>query len=74
VYILITYFGLQVKLVQHTYSCMFGTFLCNTNQERRKEELDKYTASVWSVLNQNNKQFINHLYNPTVEQQVEISL
>ncbi|XP_033747219.1 myotubularin-related protein 3-like [Pecten maximus] len=59
-----------VKLVQHTYSCLFGTFLCNTTQERQKEELDKRTASVWSLLNLKNKRFLNHLYCPTIEQQV----
>lgn len=59
-----------VKLVQHTYSCLFGTFLCNTTQERQKEELDKRTASVWSLLNLRNKRFLNLLYCPTIEQQV----
>ncbi|XP_021374659.1 myotubularin-related protein 3-like isoform X1 [Mizuhopecten yessoensis] len=59
-----------VKLVQHTYSCLFGTFLCNTTRERQKEELEKRTASVWSLLNLKNKRFLNHLYCPTIEQQV----
>lgn len=59
-----------VKLVQHTYSCLFGTFLCNMTHERQKEELDKRTASVWSLLHPNNRKFLNHLYCPTIEQQV----
>lgn len=57
-----------VKLVHHTYSCLFGTFLCNTSQERIKHELDTQTASVWSLLQ--DKQFYNKLYSPSYANQV----
>ncbi|KAK3083958.1 hypothetical protein FSP39_006006 [Pinctada imbricata] len=59
-----------IKLVQHTYSHLFGTFLCNSTQERLRAELEKHTASVWSLLHPSNKQFHNNLYSPTLEQQV----
>ena len=61
-------FVLQVKLVHHTYSCLFGTFLCNTSQERIHHELDKQTASLWSLLQ--DKQFCNRLYSPSYDNQV----
>lgn len=48
-----------VKLAQHTYSNLFGTFLCNTKQER-VEHVNDRTFSVWRYLNTNN--FRNHLY------------
>ncbi|XP_074030233.1 phosphatidylinositol-3,5-bisphosphate 3-phosphatase MTMR4 isoform X2 [Leptinotarsa decemlineata] len=48
-----------VKLVQHTYSNIFGTFLCNTQRERAKIVYGK-TFSVWELLN--SPRFKNHLY------------
>ncbi|KAG5900296.1 hypothetical protein JTB14_000822 [Gonioctena quinquepunctata] len=48
-----------VKLVQHTYSNIFGTFLCNTQRERSKVVYGK-TFSVWEFLN--SPCFRNHLY------------
>lgn len=57
-----------VKLLQHTYSCLFGTFLCNTIQERIELKLDQSTASVWNLLN--DKMFYNQLYAPSAEHRV----
>ncbi|XP_062570524.1 myotubularin-related protein 4-like [Saccostrea cucullata] len=59
-----------IKLVQHTYSHLFGTFLCNTVQDRLKGELSVQTSSVWSLLHPSNTHFYNHLYRPNVDQQV----
>uniref|UniRef100_A0A3Q2QAH9 phosphatidylinositol-3,5-bisphosphate 3-phosphatase n=1 Tax=Fundulus heteroclitus TaxID=8078 RepID=A0A3Q2QAH9_FUNHE len=39
-----------VKLVQHTYSCLFGTFLCNSGKEREDRHVQERTCSVWSLL------------------------
>uniref|UniRef100_A0A671S6G7 phosphatidylinositol-3,5-bisphosphate 3-phosphatase n=1 Tax=Sinocyclocheilus anshuiensis TaxID=1608454 RepID=A0A671S6G7_9TELE len=39
-----------VKLVQHTYSCLFGTFLCNSVKEREEQRVQEKTCSVWSLL------------------------
>ncbi|CAH0548600.1 unnamed protein product [Brassicogethes aeneus] len=50
-----------VKLAQHTYSNLFGTFLCNTQQERSKIVYGK-TFSVWEFLT--SPCFRNHLYAP----------
>lgn len=55
----------QVKLVQHTYSCLYGTFLCNNAREREARNIYKRTCSVWSLLRSGNKNFQNFLYIPS---------
>ncbi|KAK6620975.1 hypothetical protein RUM43_011278 [Polyplax serrata] len=49
-----------VKLAQHTYSNLFGTFLCNCSQERNAYRVSERTFSVWKFLKASN--FKNHLY------------
>ncbi|XP_053324529.1 myotubularin-related protein 3 [Spea bombifrons] len=51
-----------VKLVQHTYSCLFGTFLCNNAKERSEKHIQERTCSVWSLLRAGNRSFKNLLY------------
>uniref|UniRef100_A0A0K2U3Q5 Lateral signaling target protein 2 homolog n=1 Tax=Lepeophtheirus salmonis TaxID=72036 RepID=A0A0K2U3Q5_LEPSM len=51
-----------VKLAQHTYSSLFGTFLCNNQQERRRNNVSERTRSIWTYLNDNPDQFLNYLY------------
>lgn len=53
-----------VKLVQHTYSCLYGTFLANNPCEREKRNIYKRTCSVWALLRAGNKNFHNFLYTP----------
>uniref|UniRef100_A0A6I8SSM3 phosphatidylinositol-3,5-bisphosphate 3-phosphatase n=1 Tax=Xenopus tropicalis TaxID=8364 RepID=A0A6I8SSM3_XENTR len=53
-----------VKLVQHTYSCLYGTFLANNLCEREMRNIYKRTCSVWSLLRTGNKNFHNLLYMP----------
>ncbi|XP_031830267.1 phosphatidylinositol-3,5-bisphosphate 3-phosphatase MTMR4 isoform X2 [Nomia melanderi] len=55
-----------VKLAQHTYSQLFGTFLCNTIQERLQLRIRERTFSVWRFLNSSS--FVNHLYSPLEKQ------
>ncbi|XP_042299763.1 myotubularin-related protein 3-like isoform X2 [Sceloporus undulatus] len=56
-----------VKLVQHTYSCLFGTFLCNNAKERGEKHTQERTCSVWSLLRAGNKAFKNLLYSAQSE-------
>ncbi|KAF5903135.1 myotubularin-related protein 3-like isoform X1, partial [Clarias magur] len=56
-----------VKLVQHTYSCLFGTFLCNSSKEREERGVLENTCSVWSLLQPANRTFHNILYSPHSE-------
>lgn len=55
-----------VKLAQHTYSQLFGTFLCNNRQERLQLRVRDRTFSVWRFLNSNS--FVNYLYSPSKNQ------
>ncbi|PSN38099.1 Myotubularin-related protein 3 [Blattella germanica] len=55
-----------VKLAQHTYSNLFGTFLCNSTQERTSLKVAERTFSVWKFLKTPN--FRNHLYNTSRDQ------
>ncbi|XP_008569593.1 PREDICTED: myotubularin-related protein 3 isoform X4 [Galeopterus variegatus] len=56
-----------VKLVQHTYSCLFGTFLCNNAKERGEKHTQERTCSVWSLLRAGNRAFKNLLYSSQSE-------
>ncbi|CAF1221158.1 unnamed protein product [Adineta ricciae] len=54
-----------LKLATHTYTCLHGTFLCNSDSERTAAKLETRTLSVWSLLNIKSTQFINHLFDET---------
>ncbi|RZF47301.1 hypothetical protein LSTR_LSTR009792 [Laodelphax striatellus] len=51
-----------VKLAQHIYSNLFGTFLCNSISDRKSMSVDQRTYSVWKFLEQ--PEYRNHLYKP----------
>ncbi|KAJ6636385.1 Myotubularin-related protein 3, partial [Pseudolycoriella hygida] len=42
--------GYLIKLAQHSHSCIFGTFLCNTVKERTENSVFDRTFSVWKFL------------------------
>uniref|UniRef100_A0A3Q4N0Y3 Phosphatidylinositol-3,5-bisphosphate 3-phosphatase MTMR2 n=1 Tax=Neolamprologus brichardi TaxID=32507 RepID=A0A3Q4N0Y3_NEOBR len=46
-----------VTILDHLYSCLFGTFLCNSEQQRLKEVI-----SLWSYINSQLEDFTNPLY------------
>ncbi|KAI5724300.1 hypothetical protein M8J77_000885 [Diaphorina citri] len=50
-----------VKLAQHTYANLFGTFLCNSSKDREDKMVTSQTFSVWKFLNHGS--YRNHLYN-----------
>ncbi|XP_031433386.1 myotubularin-related protein 3 isoform X2 [Clupea harengus] len=56
-----------VKLAQHVYSCLFGTFLCNSGKEREENCVQQRTCSVWSLLRPTHRAFRNILYSPHSE-------
>lgn len=52
-----------LSVVDACYSCLFGTFLCNTDQERRVlHKVSEGTVSLWSYLLHNRKLFSNPLF------------
>ncbi|GFO43261.1 myotubularin related protein 4, partial [Plakobranchus ocellatus] len=54
-----------VKLLKHSQACLFGTFLHNSERERKN--CSEPTASVWSLLQPTKAQFVNLLYKPSLE-------
>ncbi|XP_040158117.1 myotubularin-related protein 3 isoform X4 [Anopheles arabiensis] len=57
--------GYLIKLAQHSHSCLFGTFLCNTVKERQENSVPDRTFSVWPFLS--GPIYKNHLYMPNRE-------
>jgi len=50
-------------VLDHLYSCLFGTFLHNSDKERREARLAQTTQSVWSFINSKQRPlFLNPLY------------
>lgn len=56
-----------LKLVHHTYTCLFGTFLCNSIRERHQLKVKINTACIWNFLMSGRKDFVNYLYVPSDE-------
>eukprot|EP00906_Rhabdomonas_costata_P014046 RCo020143 len=56
-------------ILEHVYSCRFGTFLCNCDRERVENDLATKTLSLWDNINAKMDRFRNVLYddsNPRV--------
>ncbi|KAM8975882.1 phosphatidylinositol-3,5-bisphosphate 3-phosphatase MTMR2 [Pelodytes ibericus] len=51
-----------LTILDHLYSCLFGTFLCNSEQERIIEGVAQETVSLWSFINSQPEDFTNPLY------------
>ncbi|XP_058856674.1 myotubularin-related protein 1-like isoform X1 [Acipenser ruthenus] len=51
-----------ITILDHLYSCLFGTFLYNSEQERVKAELHTKTVSLWSYINSQPEEFTNPFY------------
>ncbi|KAM9717947.1 phosphatidylinositol-3,5-bisphosphate 3-phosphatase MTMR2-like isoform 3-T3 [Menidia menidia] len=51
-----------ITVLDHLYSCLFGTFLCNSEQERAAKEVQAKTVSLWSYVNSQPEDFTNPFY------------
>ncbi|CAL1545949.1 unnamed protein product [Lymnaea stagnalis] len=51
-----------ITILDHLYSCLFGTFLYNCERERIKERVPELTVSLWSFINCQQEEFTNPLY------------
>lgn len=51
-----------LTILDHLYSCRFGTFLYNTDKERVANELKKKTISLWSMINSYKDLYLNPFY------------
>ncbi|KAK2188568.1 hypothetical protein NP493_128g03026 [Ridgeia piscesae] len=57
-------------VLDHLYSCLFGTFLGNCDMQRFKEGVRDKTVSLWSYVNCQLEEFTNPLFAPYVHQHV----
>jgi len=57
-------------ILDHLYSCLFGTFLCNTEKERRDMGIKTKTQSLWSFVNTNRSRFLNPMYCKPLDEKV----
>uniref|UniRef100_A0A4W5LUQ7 Myotubularin related protein 1a n=1 Tax=Hucho hucho TaxID=62062 RepID=A0A4W5LUQ7_9TELE len=51
-----------ITILDHLYSCLFGTFLYNSEQERVANEVQTKTVSLWSYINSQPEDFTNPFY------------
>ncbi|XP_060746801.1 myotubularin-related protein 1b isoform X2 [Tachysurus vachellii] len=51
-----------ITILDHLYSCLFGTFLYNSEQERTSKGVFTKTVSLWSYINSQAEDFTNPLY------------
>ncbi|KAI5609341.1 myotubularin related protein 1b [Silurus asotus] len=51
-----------ITVLDHLYSCLFGTFLYNSEQERTLKGVFTKTVSLWSYINSQAEDFTNPLY------------
>ncbi|GAB5584968.1 myotubularin-related protein 1 isoform X3 [Prionailurus iriomotensis] len=51
-----------ITILDHLYSCLFGTFLCNCEQQRLKEDVYTKTISLWSYVNSQLEEFSNPFF------------
>ncbi|XP_072232774.1 phosphatidylinositol-3,5-bisphosphate 3-phosphatase MTMR2-like isoform X1 [Leuresthes tenuis] len=51
-----------ITMLDHLYSCLFGTFLCNSEQEQAAKETQAKTVSLWSYINSQPEDFTNPFY------------
>ncbi|XP_064636835.1 myotubularin-related protein 2-like isoform X2 [Lineus longissimus] len=59
-----------ITILDHLYSCLFGTFLFNSEQIRVREELPQKTVSLWSYINSDPEEYLNPLYASYLNQHV----
>lgn len=59
-----------ITIIDNAYSCLFGTFLCNCDQQRTEKGLKQKTVSLWSFVNCQVEEFTNPLYAATLQQHV----
>ncbi|XP_063955284.1 myotubularin-related protein 2-like isoform X2 [Lytechinus pictus] len=59
-----------ITILDHLYSCLFGTFLFNCERERIKEQVKTKTVSLWSYINSSMEEFINPMYASYMHQHV----
>jgi myotubularin-related protein 1/2 len=57
-----------VTILDHIYSCLFGTFLGNCEKQREKLKVREKTISLWSFVNSQLEVYKNPLYTESIQQ------
>ena len=53
-----------IHVLDHLYSCLFGTFLYNSERERVEHGVRNKTHSLWSYVMREKKLFVNTSFRP----------
>lgn len=53
---------LLLVIADHMYSCLFGTFLANSELVRKRDQIASKTKSIWSMVNSYKEEFLNACY------------
>ncbi|KEY69435.1 hypothetical protein S7711_05749 [Stachybotrys chartarum IBT 7711] len=59
------------RLLYHLYSCQYGTFLYNSEKQRRDARVAERTSSVWDYFLSRRADFTNPDYDPTIDDHVK---
>lgn len=59
------------RLLYHLYSCQYGTFLYNSEKQRRDAKVAERTSSVWDYFLSRKAEFTNPNYDATVDDKVK---
>lgn len=58
------------RLLYHLYSCQYGTFLYNSEKQRKDARASDRTSSVWDYFLCRRQEFTNPDYDPTVDDRI----
>ncbi|RVX70607.1 hypothetical protein B0A52_05259 [Exophiala mesophila] len=58
------------RLLYHLYSCQYGTFLLDSERERKDARLNERTKSVWDYFLARQQEFVNPKYDPVIDDNV----
>ncbi|XP_067418989.1 myotubularin-related protein 6 [Emydura macquarii macquarii] len=61
-----------LQIHEHVHSCQFGNFLGNCQKEREELKLKEKTYSLWPFLLDEQKKYLNPLYNPGFSQKLAL--
>ena len=59
------------RLLYHLYSCQYGTFLYDSEKQRRDADVKNRTSSVWDYFLSRKEQFTNPEYDPIIDDNVK---
>ena len=59
-----------VTILEHTYSCQYGTFVGNCEKQRSELKIREKSYSLWGYLVTHNDEFVNPLYDRSSQSEV----